>query len=217
MTAMPTGRAEQPLPIRITHWINVVVLLLVAGSGLQILDSFPSMGPRGALYSWYPFQGKSPPEALMVGGWLAGARHLHFALAWFLVLNAVVYLAVYFGKGEWRRRLFMPADIGNAVQMALYYVRIRKAPPEQGLYNGLQKLGYTSAVLLGVLEVLSGLAIYKPVQLSFLAALFGGYDGARAVHLLGLVALAGFTLGHVLMVALHPRTFIAIVTGGRRE
>ena len=214
---MTTGRVEQPLAIRITHWVNGVLLVFVAGSGLQILGAFPSMGPRGALYGWYPFQGKSPPGWLTIGGWLAGARHIHFALAWFLVLNAFVYLAVYFGRGEWRRRLFLRADISNAVQTALYYVRIRKTPPQQGLYNGLQKLGYTSAVLLGILEVLSGLAIYKPVQLSRLAALFGGYDGARAVHLLGLVALAGFTIGHVVMVALHPRTLVTIITGGRRE
>lgn len=212
------ARPEQPLAIRITHWLNAVVLFVVAATGLQILAAFPALGPRGALYRWYPFQNAAPPHWLRMGGWLAGARHIHFALAWLLVINAIVYLAVYFGRGEWRRRLFVPPrDARPAAQMAGYYLRLRKTAPESGLYNPLQRLGYTSAVVLGIVEVLSGLAIYKPVQLSTLAAVFGGYDGARAVHLLGLVGLVFFTLGHVFMVATHPRTVLAMIDGGKRE
>ena len=108
-------------------------------------------------------------------------------------------------------------DARNALQTSLHYLRIRRELPEQGLYNGLQRLAYTSAILLGAVEVLSGLAIWKPVQLSALARLFGGYDAARAVHLLGLVALALFTLGHLVLVLLHPRQLASIFTGGKRE
>src|SRR4029077_10099464 len=127
-----------------------------------------------------------------------------------LVINALGYLMYYFGRGEWRRRMFLPhRDFKNAVGMALYYARIRKQPPPQdGLYNGLQRLGYTSAIALGAAEVLSGLAIWKPIQLRALTALFGGYDRARTVHLFGLFALGLFVAGHLLMVALHPRTLL---------
>ena len=212
------SRVQQPLPIRVTHWLNVPLLVLIAGSGLQILNAFPDLGPRGAAYGWYPLHGKRAPAWLTAGGWLAGARHLHFALAWFLVLNGALYLAYLAASGEWRQRAFnLRRDFLNAVQTALYYVRIRKEPPTQGLYNGLQRLAYTSAILLGTVEVLSGLAIWKPVQLSFLASLFGGYDGARAAHLLGLVALALFTLGHLVLVLLHPRELASIFTGGKRS
>ena len=97
-----------------------------------------------------------------------------------------------------------------------WYLRLRKSPPEQGLYNGLQRFSYTLVIVLGAGEVLSGLALYKPVQLSALAAIFGGYEGARAFHFLGLVALLLFTVAHVVLVLLHPRALASIFTGGRR-
>jgi thiosulfate reductase cytochrome b subunit len=212
------ARLEQPLAIRLTHWINVPILLFLAMSGLQILAAFPRLGPRGEPYAWYPFDGKRPLSWMRSGDWLAGARHIHFALAWFLVFNGIVYVAYLVGSGEWRRRTFrFRRDARNAMRMALYYARIRPTPPEQDLYNGLQRLAYTSAIVLGIVEVLSGLAIWKPVQLSALAWVFGGYDGARAVHLLGLAALVLFTAGHIVLVALHPRQLASIVTGGKRE
>ena len=77
--ARPIGRRLQPLPIRLAHWLNVLLLVLMAGSGLQILTAYPSLGPQGAQYRWYPFQGTPPPPWLRIGGWLGGARHWHFA------------------------------------------------------------------------------------------------------------------------------------------
>jgi thiosulfate reductase cytochrome b subunit len=166
------GRSEQPLPIRIVHWCNALFLILMAGSGLQILTAYPSLGPRGAQYWWYPFQGTPPPSWLRIGGWLGGGRHWHFAIAWFFVLNGICYLAYFFLSGEWRRRMFRPArDVNGARAQFLYYLRIRKAPPPADFYNGLQRFAYSSAIILGVVMVLSGLAIYKPVQLHFLTLL----------------------------------------------
>ncbi len=138
----------------------------MAGSGLQILAAYPALGPRGALYSWYPFQNDAPPSWMRFGGWLAGARHWHFAIAWFLIFNGVIYLIYMIASGEWRRRVFIPTrDTSNALAMFAYYLRIRKTPPPEDFYNGLQRMAYTSAILFGVVVVLSGLAIYKPVQL----------------------------------------------------
>ncbi|MGA7621846.1 MAG: hypothetical protein WBV99_20925, partial [Candidatus Binatus sp.] len=102
------GRRAQPAAIRLAHWFNIPLLVIMAGSGLQILAAYPALGPRGAQYSWYPFQNDAPPSWLRLGGWLAGARHLHFAIAWFLILNGVLYLIYMAASGEWRRRVFIP-------------------------------------------------------------------------------------------------------------
>ncbi len=211
-------RPVQPLPVRVTHWVNGVLLVVMAGSGLRILKAFPSLGEQGRPYGWYPFHGDAPPEALLIGGWLAGARHWHFAFAWLFVLNAAVYVGFLFASGAWRERLFFPRrDARHAWLTLLHDLRLRRGPPPaHGLYNGMQRLAYTGVLVLGALSILSGLAIYKPVQLRWLAALHGGYDAARAVHLLVLVALAAFTVLHVVQVALHPRTFVDMTLGGRR-
>jgi thiosulfate reductase cytochrome b subunit len=211
------GRRDQPFLIRLAHWLNVPLLLLMAGSGLQIFSAYPSLGPRGALYGWYPWQGVAPPAWLRFGGWLAGARHWHFALGWFLLGNGILYLVYMSVRGEWRRRVFVPArDARNAALIAAYYLRLRRTAPPADFYNGLQRLAYTSVIVIALVEVLSGLAIWKPVQLWWLATIFGGYDGARAVHLVGLAVLALFTLVHLVMVALHPRAIVEMITGGRR-
>ncbi len=214
----PTGRrAVQPAAIRATHWANVVLLAIMAGSGLQILAAYPFLGPRGALWGWYPLQGRTPPPFLAVGGWLAGARHWHFAFAWLFTANAVVYAAFVLATGEWRRRLFFPRrDARNAWQAVLHDLHLRKdPPPDVGLYNGMQRLAYTGVLAVGALLVLSGLALYKPVQLPHLTAALGGYDAARAVHLLSLAALAPFLVVHLVQAARHPRRIVDLVTGGR--
>jgi len=211
------GRRAQPWLIRLTHWLNVPLLLLMAGSGLQIFAAYPALGPRGALYGWYPWQGMLLPTWVQFGGWLAGGRHWHFALGWFLVLNGVVYLLYMATRGEWRRRSFRPhRDAGHAVLMLAYYLRLRRVAPPIDFYNGLQRLAYSAIIVIALAEVLSGLAIYKPVQLWWLGNLFGGYDGARAVHLLGLGLLALFTAVHLVMVALHPGAILTMLTGGKR-
>jgi thiosulfate reductase cytochrome b subunit len=209
-------RANQPWPIRVTHWLNVPLLVIMAGSGLQILAAYPLLGPRGAPYRWYPFNGDAPPAWLRMGDWLAGARHWHFAVAWLFVVNGLVYWIYLAVTHEWHRRFFLPwRDTRNALQTAAYYARIRKKAPPQELYNGLQRLAYTTASLLALVAVLSGIAIYKPVQLHALAVIFGGYDAARAVHLVALTLLALFTVGHIVLVLLHARSLGEMITGGK--
>lgn len=212
------GRRAQPAAIRIAHWITIPLLVIMAGSGLEIFAWYPSFGPLNAQYSWYPFRNDAPPKWLRIGGWVGGARQWHFEFAWFLVLNGIIYLAYLIASGEWRRRVFIPTrDTSNALATLAYYLRIRKTPPPAEFYNGLQRLAYTSAILFGVVVVLSGLAIYKPVQLQWLTAAFGGYDYARVVHFSCLALLVLFTALHVVLVALHPRTIVAMVTGGQRS
>lgn len=212
------GPQLQPAPIRLTHWVNLVLLAVMAGSGLRILAAYPFLGERGALFGWYPLQGARSPGALTLGGWLGGARHWHFAFAGLFVANAIVYVAYLLASGEWRRRLFSPRrDARNAWETLFHDLHLRKGePPRAGLYNGMQRLAYTGTLATAPLSILSGLALHKPVQLPRLTALLGGYDGARAVHLLVLAALALFTVVHVVQVVLHPRT-LADMTLGREE
>lgn len=199
----------QPWLIRLLHWGNVVVLAVMAGSGLQILSAYPSFGPRGDLAHWYPFQGQKPPAALTIGGWLAGARAYHFAFAWPLVVSGAIYVVHLFASGEFRRRLFSPRrDAIGAAQMFAYYLRLRRDPPKTDLYNPLQRFAYTNALALAVVSVVTGLVMYKPVQFPVLA-----YDTARALHFLSLCALALFTVVHVVMVLLHPRSLRAMTVG----
>jgi thiosulfate reductase cytochrome b subunit len=210
-------RKPQPWPVRLTHWVNVPALAVMAMSGLQILGAYPYMGPRGEMWEWWPLQGWRAPDWLRLGDWLAGARAWHFAAAWLLVGNAVIWLGYLVVSGEWRRRFFWPPrDTGPALRQLAFYLRLRREPPPVNLYNGLQRLAYTSALLLALVEVASGLVIYKPVQLGWLAVVFGGYDGARLVHFVGLVLLAGFVVTHVVMVLLHPRSLGEMITGGKR-
>lgn len=213
------ARPAQPLTIRVTHWANAVLLVIMAGSGLQILVAFPYLGPRGQPFGFYPLQGATPPPALTLGEWLAGARHWHFAFAWLFAANALVYAVYLVASGEWRRRLFSPRrDARNAWQTVLFDLRLAKAPPASvGLYNGMQRLTYTLVLLVAPLSVLSGLALYKPVQLPRLTALLGGYDVARAIHLLVLAVLALFVVVHVLMALLHPRTLVDMTAGGHER
>jgi thiosulfate reductase cytochrome b subunit len=209
-------RRPQPWLIRLTHWVNVPCLVIMAASGLQILAAYPAMGPRGEPSGWYPFGGDVPPSWLRLGGWLAGGRGWHFAFAWLFVLNGLAYWLYLGFAHEWIRRYFLPwRDTKNALQTLAYYARIRKTAPAQGLYNGLQRLAYTSASLMAFLIVMSGLVLYKPVQLHWLGWFFGGYDGARATHFIVLVLFGLFTIGHVVLVLLHPRSLGEMITGGK--
>lgn len=209
-------KRPQPLLIRITHWVSVPVLIVLAMSGLQILRAYPYFGPQGERWEWVPLQGWMTPEWMRAGQWLAGARHLHFLFAWIFVITGLVYIAYLIWSREYKRRLFWPPrDARPMFQQIAYYLRLRKSPPEVDFYNSLQRQAYTVALVLAILEVLSGFAIWKPVQLWWLAAMFGGYDGARVVHWLALLALVLFVVVHVIMVLLHPKSIVEMVTGGK--
>jgi thiosulfate reductase cytochrome b subunit len=207
--------------VRFTHWLNAVLLVGMVASGLQIYTAFPHIGQKGHVYGVpNPFDSSrlgQIPEWARLGGWLAGGLNWHFALAWPFVVTGLIYFTYLAVSGEWRYIIFRPRDVGPAIQMQLYYLRLRKDHPPQGKHNALQKGAYSFIAALGAISVLSGFAIYKPVQLAWLTALFGGYELSRYWHFVAVWLFVAFTIVHVALVLLvDPASLRAIITGWYR-
>jgi len=133
------------------------------------------------------------------------------------MLTGAVYIAFLTFSGEWRKLLFKPGDVRPAIEMQKYYLRLAKEHPPQGKHNALQKLAYTFIVFLGVVSVLTGWAIYKPVQLSWLTAIFGGFQAARYWHFWAVWLFVGFAVVHVTLVFVaDPASLRAMITGEYR-
>jgi thiosulfate reductase cytochrome b subunit len=188
-----------PVWVRVTHWINAVAIVVMIGSGWQIYNASPLFA--------FDF-----PKGITIGGWLAGALMWHFAAMWLLVVNGIVYVALGFASGRFRRKLLpiRAADVVSDIKAALSG---HLAHDDISVYNAVQKLLYIGVILCGVMIVLTGLAIWKPVQLQFLTALFGGYDIARYVHFFAMAAIVGFLFVHVALALLVPKTLRAMFTG----
>ncbi len=200
-----TIRRKHPLWIRWTHWINFPLLALMLFSGALIYwahDVYTPFIPRG----FY--------RALGLNNRLAEGMALHFAVMWLFVINGALYLAYLALSGEWRELAPTRASFREALLVMLHDLGLRQTPPPQGKFNAAQRLAYSAILVLGVLAVASGLAIYKPIQLGWLRALFGGYEGARLVHfLLAVSVVAFFTLHIAQVIRAGWNNFQAMVTG----
>jgi thiosulfate reductase cytochrome b subunit len=197
--AVPRTVAIHPAWVRITHWINALAMLVMIGSGWQIYNASPL----------FPFVF---PPAITLGGWLAGALLWHFAAMWLLAVNGLVYVALGLATGRFRRKL-VPIRPGEILSDAKAALTGKLAHDDLSVYNAVQKLLYVGVILAGIVIVLSGLAIWKPVQLQELTAVFGGYDAARYVHFFAMAAIVGFLVVHVVMAPLVPKALRAMITG----
>ena len=203
--------------VRVTHWATAVLLVGMVSSGLEIYEAYARFGDRGGGLLPNPFQGTRFPEWGRLGGWLAGALNWHFALMWPLLLVGLTYAGYLAASGEWRALLFRPRDVRGALAMTRYYLRLSREHPPQGKHNPLQKLAYSSIVALGALALLTGLAIYKPLQLAWLTTLFGGFQATRYWHFWIVWIFVAFTVMHVILVfAVDPASFRAMITGAYR-
>jgi len=203
--------------VRLTHWATFVLLAGMVASGLQIYTAYARFGERGGPYYINPFQDREFPRSVRLGGWLAGGLNWHFTLMWPFIAAGLFYLSYLVTSGEWRSLLFRPRDIRGAIEMQKYYLRLRKEHPAQGKHNPLQKLAYTFIIFLGALSVLTGFAIYKPTQLSWLTALFGGFQAARYWHFWAVWFFTAFLVVHVLLVfVVDPASLRAMITGWYR-
>ena len=134
------------------------------------------------------------------------------------VATGIFYLAYQIFSGNYRQSLFVPRDLAGVWPMVRHYFFFGRKPAQTGVYNPLQKMAYTSAILLGLLSMLTGIVLYNPVQFSFLALLMGGFHRARLWHFCVLCALLLFVLGHLIMVILHGwNNFTSMLTGWKRN
>jgi thiosulfate reductase cytochrome b subunit len=215
----PPAASEAPVHrhhwiVRLTHWCAFVLIFGMIASGLQIYRAYPRFGERGGPYFPNPFQDTVFPLWSRLGGWLAGGINWHFALMWPLLLVSAVYGVYLVLSGEWRKLAFRPGDVKPALSMARYYLRVDREHPPQGKHNALQKAAYTSIILLGAAAILSGFAIWKPVQFSWLTAAFGGFQAARYWHFWAVWLFVGFTIVHVfLVVTADPASLRAMISG----
>jgi thiosulfate reductase cytochrome b subunit len=191
-----------PVVVRITHWVNFFALLIMVTSGLKIYNASPIFGDV-TLPTFFTFGG------------LAYARQYHFFAMWIFFINGGIWLLFNLISRRARKTtLFGKEDIKGVLPMIKYYLRLRKEHPFFTKYNALQKLAYTSVILIGLGIILTGVSIYWPVQFGLIRAMFGGYDSARVFHFIFMAAFVMFFLGHLLMVTIAGwSNLLSIFTG----
>jgi thiosulfate reductase cytochrome b subunit len=199
VTVAPERPLIHPAWVRITHWINALAMLVMIGSGWEIYNASPL----------FPF---TFPGSITLGGWLAGALLWHFAAMWVLAINGLIYVTLGLVTGRFRRKLLpiRPAEVVSDIKAALSF---KLAHDDLAVYNAVQRLLYVGVILAAVVIVLSGLALWKPIQLQELTAVFGGYDAARYVHFFAMAAIVGFLVVHVVLALLVPKSLRAMITG----
>jgi thiosulfate reductase cytochrome b subunit len=193
------SKTIHPVWVRVCHWTNAVAMVIMIMSGWQIYNASP-------LFSF------AFPRTITLGGWLAGALLWHFAAMWLLAINGLVYVILGFATGRFRRKL-IPITPSGVIADTKAALSGKLAHDDLSKYNSVQKLLYAGIILVGVLIVLSGLAIWKPVQFQYLTLLFGGYDIARYVHFFAMASIVLFLVVHVVMALLVPKSLRAMLTG----
>ena len=205
-----------PLSRRIMHWVNALAILVMIGSGWRIYDYYPAL-PINFGFPYYLTLGGdiTLTEAIDNEYGLANALAWHFAAMWVLVINLFVYLVAGVVSGHFRRD-FLPVSAVAFVRDMLAALRGRLSH-RLGEYNAVQKVLYWGVLAAIVVTILSGLSIWKPVQLQELTWLFGGYEFARVVHFFGMLAIAAFLVVHIALAMLVPSTLVAMVLGSTSE
>lgn len=199
----PRPRRLHPWPVRIMHWINAFAMIVMIGSGWGIYNDSVIFG---SLYF---------PKAVRIGSWAAESLLWHFAAMWVLAINGLAYLVYGFATGRFRERL-LPIRVSDLIETVRETLSFKIAHDDLTVYNAVQKVLYVVVILAGILQVVTGLAIWKPVQFSWLVDLFGDFQGARLAHFLGMAVIVGFLFVHVTLALLVPKTLWAMLNGGPR-
>jgi thiosulfate reductase cytochrome b subunit len=195
-----SGTVSHPLILRFTHWVGAAAMITMILSGWAIYNASPLL----------PFV---IPPGLTLGGWLGAGIAWHISAMWVLMADGLVYLAWGFFSGHFRRD-FLPLSARGFVRDMRAALAFRLS--HEGGYNAVQRGLYVAVVLAGVFLVLTGLSIWKPVQLGWLTWCFGGYDIARRLHFTLMCGVVAFLIVHVTLVALVPRTLRAMLLGDAR-
>ena len=218
-TPVPAVRRNvqrHPLARRVSHWLNAVAMLVMIGSGWRIYNWYPALPLSWEFPSWASLGGD--PAFVQPGhgeNGLANSLAWHFGAMWLLVLNFAFALIYGFASGHFQRD-FLPVGPRAFVRDFVDAAR-GKLSHALGAYNAVQRVFYWGVMAATVLMIVSGLAIWKPVQFAWAAALLGGYEWARVVHFLGMAAIVGFLVVHVALTILVPKTLVAMVLGEASE
>jgi thiosulfate reductase cytochrome b subunit len=199
VAAPAAAKIIQPAWVRVLHWINAFAMVLMIMSGWQIYNASPLFDFRFS-------------SSITLGGWLGGALLWHFAAMWILMVNGLIYLALGFATGRFRKKL-LPITPDGVIADTRAALTGKLSHDDLSKYNYVQKLLYAGVIVVGVLIVLSGLSIWKPVQLQWLTALFGGYDAARYVHFICMALIVAFIVVHVALALLVPKSLRAMIIG----
>ncbi|MCA8431081.1 cytochrome b/b6 domain-containing protein [Burkholderia seminalis] len=189
-----------PLWVRLFHWLNAAAVIALCLSGWQVYNASPI------------FRTVTFPPSITLGGWLGGALLWHFAAMWILAGNLFVYLVLGIATGRLRRKL-LPLGMRAVFSDLAAALRGKLGHDDPARYNAVQKFAYLGVLLDIGLLVLSGLAIWKPVQFPVLRTLMGGFDNARVVHFVAMSVIVGFFAVHIVMVALVPRSLLTMIRG----
>jgi len=183
------------------HWINAVAIFIMIGSGWKIYND-------DMIFGFLHF-----PDGVVIGKWAQYGLQWHFFGMWIFVLNGLAYFAYGIAGGRFRRKLFpiSPREVFATVGDA---VRFRLRHDDLTHYNAVQKVLYLGVVAVGVLIVITGLCLWKPVQFSELAELFGSFQTVRLIHFLCMSAIVAFIAVHVTLAVLVPQSLVAMLTGG---
>src|SRR6478752_8081133 len=198
-TAPAKAKVIQPAWLRALHWTNAFAMVLMIMSGWQIYNASP-------LFKF------SFSSSITLGGWLAGGLLWHFAAMWLLMVNGLLYLGFGIATGRFRKKL-LPITPSGLIADTTAALTLKLSHDDLTRYNSVQKLLYAGIILVGIVIVLSGLSIWKPVQLQYLTALFGGYDVARYVHFICMALIVAFLVIHVVLALLVPKTLRAMIIG----
>ena len=205
---------KHPLAVRWLHWVNFPLLSMMIWSGMLIYWANPIYSIYVGGYRLFAFFPAWFNEAIGIPFRLAEGLMLHFFFMWLFAVNGVMYVIYTIVSGEWRAIVPIPSSLKRAVSVALYDAHILKAKPPQGKYNDAQRIAYTSVIVMGAGSVLTGLAIYKPLQLAWLTSLFGGYALARWLHFWLTIGFVMFFAVHVFQVILAGwSNFRSMITG----
>lgn len=194
---LPIPTIIHPMWLKLCHWLNALAMLIMITSGLRIYNASPLFNFKFA-------------NELTLGGWLGGALQWHFAGMWLFVVNGVIYLLCNLFTGRFKRK-YWPLSPQEFFQDVFSALRGKLTHSDLNHYNMVQKVAYLFVIADSVLLVTSGLVVWKPVQFSLLRELFGDYEIARFIHFYAMSAMTGFVVIHLLMVALVPRTLLAMV------
>jgi thiosulfate reductase cytochrome b subunit len=193
---MKVIREKHPLAMRWTHWVNFPILTIMIWSGMLIYWANDEYKITLFGHTYFSFFPEWFYKTLHISHRLAEGMAFHFLFMWFFALNGILYVLYTIISGEWRELVPQKKSFKEAWLVLLHDLHIRKMAPPQNKYNAAQRIAYTAIIVMGFGSLITGLAIYKPVQFYYLTWLCGGYHFARILHFT-------LTIGYVLFFVIH--------------